>query len=106
MIVAYLALKGLSAREIQEDLTATLGPHPVAYSQVRGYLLPSSQDAPSAEVRRRFDDADQALLSALDENPFAFVRDLSRLTHIPPTTVYRCFAESIGLTARHLLTYN
>jgi hypothetical protein len=41
-------------------------------------------------------------LSALDENPFASVRQLSRLTHIPATTVYRRLTESLGFTARHL----
>jgi hypothetical protein len=63
MIVANRALKGLSARSIHEDLTATLGRDVVAYSSVTSYireahLLPSSQDAPSADVRRLFHDAD------------------------------------------------
>jgi hypothetical protein len=107
MIVTHLALKGRSARAVDEDPTATLGRNALASNSVRGtlgeaHLLPSSQDAPSAEVHRGVDDADQALPSALDENPFAPVRQLSRLTHISPTIVDRRLTESLGFTARHL----
>jgi transposase len=37
-IVAYLSLKGMSAREIHDDIVATLGPDAVSYSSVTGYL--------------------------------------------------------------------
>jgi hypothetical protein len=39
---------------------------------------------------------------ALDENPFASVRQPSQLTHISPTTVYHPLTESLGFIARHL----
>jgi hypothetical protein len=34
-IVAYLSLKGMSAREIHNDIVATLGPDAVSYSLVQ-----------------------------------------------------------------------
>jgi hypothetical protein len=34
-IVAYLSLKGMSAREIHDDILATLGPDAVSYSLVQ-----------------------------------------------------------------------
>jgi hypothetical protein len=76
MIVADLALKGTSARAIQEDLTTTLERGEVAYSSVTRYLrkaqlLLSSQDAPSADVHSGIHDANESLLSALDEDQFA-----------------------------------
>jgi hypothetical protein len=79
MIVAYLGLKGLSARAIHEKLTAALRREAVAYSSVTGYFrqvhpLPSTWDVPSSDVHKGIDDADQALLSALDATPFASVR--------------------------------
>jgi hypothetical protein len=37
-IVAYLSLKGMSAREIHDDIVATLGPGAVSYSSVTHYL--------------------------------------------------------------------
>jgi hypothetical protein len=37
-IVAYLSLKGMSAREIHDDIVATLGPDAVSYSSVTRYL--------------------------------------------------------------------
>jgi hypothetical protein len=92
MTIADLALKRLSARAIHDDLTATLERDAVACSSVTRYLgeghpLPSSQDTPEADVHRRIDDADSAVLSPLDENRFAFVREFSRLTHIHPSAI-------------------
>jgi hypothetical protein len=93
-IVAYLSLKEISAREIHDDIIAALGPDAVSYNSVTGYLrkaqfpLSKSEHHP-ADVHRDFDDSDQATLSALEDSPFASVRHLSRLTHLPSTTVYR-----------------
>jgi hypothetical protein len=106
-IVASLALKGLSARSIHQDLVATLGGDAMAYSTVARYIhdehcSPPSQTAAPIAVSSDLDDSDEAILSALDENPFASVHQLSRLTHIPATTVYRRLTESLGFTARHL----
>jgi hypothetical protein len=107
-IVANLALKGISARSIHQDLVATLGGDAMASSTVPRYIhnahcSPSSQTAAPIAVPSGLNDSDEAILSALDENPFASVRHLSRLTHIPATTVYRRLTESLGFTARHLL---
>jgi hypothetical protein len=33
-IIAYLSLKGMSAREIHDDIVATFGPDAVSYSSV------------------------------------------------------------------------
>jgi hypothetical protein len=75
IIVSYLALKGISARAIHRNLTATLWRDPVACSSLTRYprqarFLPSGQDAASASADRAIDDTDRALLSALDQNPF------------------------------------
>jgi hypothetical protein len=106
-VVAHLALKGLSARSIHQDLVATLGGDPMAYSTVAGYIhnahcSPSSQTAAPIAAPNCLDDSDEPILSALDDNRFASVPQLSRLTHIPATTVYRRLTESLGFTARHL----
>jgi hypothetical protein len=42
------------------------------------------------------------ILAALKGSPFASVPQLSRLTHLPSTTVYRRPTQSLGLVARHL----
>jgi hypothetical protein len=106
-IVAYLELKGLSPRSIHQDLVATLGGGAMADSTVARYIhdahcSPSSQMAAPIAVPSGLDDSDEAILSALDENPFASVRQLSRLTHIPATTVHHRLTESLGFPARHL----
>jgi hypothetical protein len=37
-IVAYLSLKGISAREIHDDIVSTLGPDAMSYSSITRYL--------------------------------------------------------------------
>jgi hypothetical protein len=81
-IVAYLSLKGMSAREIHDDIAATLGPDSVSYSSVTRYLYearfpPSKSESHLADVQRDLDDSDQAILAALEDGPFASVRQLS-----------------------------
>jgi hypothetical protein len=106
-IVAYLSLKGMSAREIHDDIVATLGPDAVSYSSVTRYLG-EAQSPPSklgpypADVQRDLDDLDQAIFAALEDNPFVSAQQLSRLTHLPSTTVYYCLAQSLRFVLRHL----
>jgi hypothetical protein len=93
-IVAYLSLRWISAREIHDDIIATLGPDVVSYSSVARHIreaqFPSSKPKPHpADVQRDLADSDQAILAALEDIPFTSVRQLSRLIHLPSTTVYR-----------------
>jgi hypothetical protein len=78
-IAAYLSLKGMSAREIHNNIVATLGPDTVSYSSVTHYLreaqfLPSKPEPHPADVQRDLDDSDQVVLAALEDRPFASVR--------------------------------
>jgi hypothetical protein len=50
---------------------------------------------------KEFDDSDQNILAALENSPFASVRQLSRLTYLPSTTVYRRLIHSLGFVARY-----
>jgi hypothetical protein len=72
----------MSAREIHDDIVATLGPDTVSYSSVTRCLrearFPSSKPEPHpADVQRDLDDSDQVIIAALEDNPFASVRQLS-----------------------------
>jgi hypothetical protein len=72
-IVAYLALRGLSGREIHKDLMDTLGHDAMAYSPVTRSLrqaccLPSDEETPSVKDHRGVHEANQAILFALDDN--------------------------------------
>jgi hypothetical protein len=92
-IVAYLSLKGMSVREIHDDIVATLVPDAVLYSSVtrdlRDARFPPSKLEPNpADVQRDLDDSDRTILAAFEDSPFASVRQLSRLTNLPSTTVY------------------
>jgi hypothetical protein len=97
-IVAYLSLKEMSARDIHDDIAATLGSDAVLYSSIQlpaifarhnFFLLPSKPEHHPADVQRDLDNSDRAILAALEESPFASVQQLSRLTHLPSTTLYR-----------------
>jgi hypothetical protein len=106
-IVADLSLKGMSERETHDDIVATLGPDALSYISVTRYLrearFPPSKPKPyPADVQRDLNDSDQAILAALEDKPFASVRQLSRLTDFPSTTVYRRLTQSLGFVARHL----
>jgi hypothetical protein len=99
----------MSAREIGDDIVATLGPDAVSYSSFTRYLrearLPPSKPEPEphpADVQRGLDDSDQVILAALEDGPFASVRQLFRLTHLPSTTVYCRLTQSLGFVAHHL----
>jgi hypothetical protein len=81
-IVAYLSLKGMSAREIHDDIVISLGPDAVSYSSVARYLCearfpPSKLEPHPADLQRDLDDSDQAILAALEDSPFASVQQLS-----------------------------
>jgi hypothetical protein len=107
IIVADLALTRRSACAIDADLIATLGPDAMPYSMVSrdlqtAYCPRSIQVTTSVEVARTLHDSYEAISSALDENPFASMRQLLRLTHRPQTIACRRLVHSLGFTARHL----
>jgi hypothetical protein len=106
-IAVYFSLKEMSVREIHDEIVTTLGPDAVSSSSVTRYLRearfpPSKPEPHPAGVQRDFDDSNQAILAALEDSPFASVRQLSRLTHLPSATVYRRLTKSLGFGARHL----
>jgi hypothetical protein len=71
------------------------------YLREAGFLPLKSEPHP-VDVQRDLDDSDQALLAALEDSPFALVRQFSRLTHLPSTTVYRRLTQWLGFVPRHL----
>jgi hypothetical protein len=110
-VVLYLARKGLSPLAIHDDLVTTLGAEAnadaVSYSSVTRYLraaIFASSNLPThlPEPEAQFDDCDHAILLVLAEKPFASVRKLSRLTHLPRTTVHRRLTKSLGFCVHHL----
>jgi hypothetical protein len=105
--VAYLSPEGMSVREIHDDIVATLGRDAVSYSSITRYLRearfpPSKPEPHPADVQRDLDDSHQAILTTLEDNPFSSVQQLSRLAHLPSTTVYHRLTQSLGFVAPHL----
>jgi hypothetical protein len=91
-IVLYLHKKGLSPKEIQEDLVATLDPDAKTYLTVARYVhdakctLPKVTSPPD-RISHQPDESDRTILLALEEQPFSSVRQLSCATHLSWMTV-------------------
>jgi hypothetical protein len=93
-IVRYLSMKGLSAVTIHYDLVPTLGAEAVSYPSVTRYLreaifASSNLPNPLAPPEHQLDGSDQAILLALADQPFASIRELSPLAHLPRTIVHK-----------------
>jgi hypothetical protein len=87
-IVYYLSMKGFSTVVIHDDLVATLGAEAVSHPSLTHYLheaifASSNPPDPLPPPEHQLDDSDQAILLALANQPFALIRKLSRLTHLP-----------------------
>jgi hypothetical protein len=106
-IVLYLYMNGMALDAIHEDLVRMLEENAIAYSTVTKYVrsirFPPKQDAPSAEpMPVETSPVDQAILTALADYPFSSVRELSRLTYLPRSTVHRYLTRSLRFTIRRL----
>jgi hypothetical protein len=105
--VIYFARKELNVMVIHRELRTTLEPKAVNYPSVTIYLREAkfSLQIPPPTVSDsdlQADDSDTAVLLALDQEPFASVRQLARLTYLPRTTVNRRLTESLGFHVRNL----
>jgi hypothetical protein len=105
--VACLDRKRLSAGAIQNDIVVRLEPNimgsiTAACSLHGAKFRLLTQEASDADDRKPTNNAHEAILSALNKSPFSSVRKLSRLAHLPPTTVYRRLSQFLGFTALHL----
>jgi hypothetical protein len=87
----FLAIKGLSAREVHSELVAVLGLDVIGDSTVSRYLRQqqflATSPEPSNEPRTII--IEDAILEALDKQPFSSLRELAKLTCISTTTVCR-----------------
>jgi hypothetical protein len=106
-IVLYLKAKGMNAREIHNDLVATLGTKVPGYSTVTRWLREAhldefSETAVDFTEDAEVDEIDETILSALEVQPFGSVRDIARLTCPARSIVYSHLRRSLGFLARHL----
>jgi transcriptional regulator of acetoin/glycerol metabolism len=99
-IVLYLARKGLTSMEIDNGLVATLGSDAKVYSSVTRFFHEAKFPWPNppttfSRENPSLDDSNEAILLALTEQPFASVRQLSRLTQMSRSTVYRRLTQTL-----------
>jgi hypothetical protein len=112
-ICLSLGQKGMSAIDIQQDTEATLGLSAISRSTVTKYLreaqiIHNSEPTPKLIVDEGQKLIDEAILPALAEGPFAFVRRIASKTLIPRSPVFRHLVGSLGMAGKHpvgLLTH-
>jgi hypothetical protein len=104
-IVLYLGLKGMTAVEIHADLIAMRKTEAVCYGSVGRYLRsrsftasidPGQCEQPDPVLTK----SDKELLAALEEHPFASIRQLAQVTHLTPSTVYCHLTGQLGYLVR------
>jgi hypothetical protein len=94
-IVLYRHMRGMSLDATHDDLmrVRVFGENAVAYSMVTKCIhsekFPPKNDGPSSEpISVEPGPVDQAILTALADYPFSPVRELSRLTCLPRSTIH------------------
>jgi hypothetical protein len=106
-IVLYLHMRGMSLDAIHGDLMRVLGQNVVAYSTVTKYVRsekfpPKNNGPPSEPMTVKLGPADQAILTALADEPFSSVQKLSRVTCLPRSTVHRHLTDSLHFRIQDL----
>jgi hypothetical protein len=103
-ISPFLAKKGLSARDVHNERVAVLGLDAIIYSTITKYLrqqhFPAISFEPPDEPPITI--IGDAILDALDKQPFSSIRELVKLTCIATTTVHRYLTSSFGFVVKHL----
>jgi hypothetical protein len=106
-ITYYLAMKGLSATNIQKDLKVTFDFKAIAYSTVTYYMRTLSFRVPNkvpdnVSEEYQVTEIDQAILKTLADKPFSSVHELTRHTYLSKSTSHRHLTCSLSFTIRYL----
>jgi hypothetical protein len=93
-IVLYLRMKGMALDAIHDDLVRTVGKDAVTYSTVTKYTHSAQFSGRKEAISSEASDVEcspvgEAILTALTEFPFWYVRELSRRICRPRSTVHR-----------------
>lgn len=106
-IVVFLHLKGFNAREIHRDINETFHTNVIGYSTVTKYIrdqkfLRVVDDEEEEEFVPCNFQNQQAILKALNDYPFSSIREISTLTLIPKSSVYRILTEELNYKISNL----
>jgi hypothetical protein len=109
LIVVFLHLKGLlvKAKDVHTELTHVLSCDAIAYSTVTQYLrnniiLQNESKAEDRAEDQGFSITDNAILEAFEMMPFASIRQIAKMTFIPPITGFRHLRKSLHFAMKRL----
>jgi hypothetical protein len=105
----FLHLKGLSvkAKDIQIELIEVLKSDAIAYSTETKYrrndaVLQNESEAKDRAENQSFSITDNVILEAIEIISFASIRQIAKMTFIPPTTGFRRLTKSIHFVLKRL----
>jgi hypothetical protein len=103
-ICVFLAIKGVSAQAIHSELVAMLGSDAIASSTAtkypRQWQFPAIPCQPSEESPTTI--IDDAILDALNKQPFSSIQELAKFICILTTPIHRHLTRSLGFVVKHL----
>jgi hypothetical protein len=104
-IALHLHKKGVSPKAKHDNLVATLGPDAMTYRIVARYVHDAKcthpkVTSPPDRISRQFDESDQAILLALEEQPFSSIRQLSGATPLSRKAVSDRLTGSLNFRVR------
>jgi hypothetical protein len=102
-IVLFLSMKGLPAQDIPGELVGVLSSDAVGYSTVTKYLRETRIPPIPMETLEKSPNTvtDDAILDALQQQPFSSVSELAKLTCIPRSTVHQHLTQTLGFVVKH-----
>jgi hypothetical protein len=105
-ITLSLAMKYLGALEIHAEINSVLGQDTVGYSTITRYLrkrsFPHSSESGEEEPEiGSCDPIDRVILQALNEQPFASLRQLAKRILIPVTTIRYYLVDRMWYKIKH-----
>jgi hypothetical protein len=106
-VVTSLSIKDMNAREIYADVNDILGADCIGYSTVTKYLREKSfsKSMLDADFEPKIEDEnfiDEAIIGALEECPFASLRQIAKRRLIPMSTVRYHLVNSLGYRIRNI----
>ena len=106
-IALFLLKKGLSSKEVMDEINTVLECKAIAYSTVTKY----KREMSSIRFQKSDTDDDKIdiesplipiIQSVLTDNPYSSTRMIARHTGIPQSTVYRTLTMKMGFVFKHL----
>ena len=106
-IALYLHLKGLSSKEIKEEIDDVFPKNPYSYQQITYAIRSLAFSSPKANIKKKsekfvYQQRMELIKRTLKDFPFFSLKQIAQKTNIPKTTVHRILTQDLGYISKHL----